>query len=217
MNSRRGVIFDIDGTLVDTNYLHAIAWRRAFVDCGEDVATARIHRMIGAGSEVLLRELLGDVRTDVKKGWRGHFDELKPEIRPFADAASLLRAVKERGATVVLASSSEQEDVDALLAAIDADDAIAEVTSAGDVSNAKPSPEVFQMAMDKAGLDPASTVAVGDTVWDVEAAARAGLRCVCVLSGGIGQAELDAAGALAVYPDVSTLLRDLDGSPLLGG
>ncbi|MBV9283225.1 MAG: HAD family hydrolase [Acidimicrobiia bacterium] len=211
------MIFDIDGTLVDTNYLHAIAWRRAFVDCGEDVATARIHRMIGAGSEVLLRELLGDVRTDVKKGWRGHFDELKPEIRPFADAASLLRAVKERGATVVLASSSEQEDVDALLAAIDADDAIAEVTSAGDVSNAKPSPEVFQMAMDKAGLDPASTVAVGDTVWDVEAAARAGLRCVCVLSGGIGQAELDAAGALAVYPDVSTLLRDLDGSPLLGG
>ena len=217
MNSRRGVIFDIDGTLVDTNYLHAIAWRRAFVDCGEDVATARIHRMIGAGSEVLLRELLGDVRTDVKKAWRGHFDELKPEIRPFADAASLLRAVKERGATVVLASSSEQEDVDALLAAIDADDAIAEVTSAGDVSDAKPSPEVFQMAMDKAGLDPASTVAVGDTVWDVEAAARAGLRCVCVLSGGIGQAELDAAGALAVYPDVSTLLRDLDGSPLLGG
>ena len=217
MNSRRGVIFDIDGTLVDTNYLHAIAWRRAFVDCGEDVATARIHRMIGAGSEVLLRELLGDVRTDVKKAWRGHFDELKPEIRPFADAASLLRAVKERGATVVLASSSEQEDVDALLAAIDADDAIAEVTSAGDVSDAKPSPEVFQMAMDKAGLDPAGTVAVGDTVWDVEAAARAGLRCVCVLSGGIGQAELDAAGALAVYPDVSTLLRDLDGSPLLGG
>ncbi|MBV9039918.1 MAG: HAD family hydrolase [Acidimicrobiia bacterium] len=211
------MIFDIDGTLVDTNYLHAIAWRRAFVDCGEDVATARIHRMIGAGSEVLLRELLGDVRTDVKKAWRGHFDELKPEIRPFADAASLLRAVKERGATVVLASSSEQEDVDALLAAIDADDAIAEVTSAGDVSDAKPSPEVFQMAMDKAGLDPASTVAVGDTVWDVEAAARAGLRCVCVLSGGIGQAELDAAGALAVYPDVSTLLRDLDGSPLLGG
>ncbi|MBV8985257.1 MAG: HAD family hydrolase [Acidimicrobiia bacterium] len=211
------MIFDIDGTLVDTNYLHAIAWRRAFVDCGEDVATARIHRMIGAGSEVLLRELLGDVRTDVKKAWRGHFDELKPEIRPFADAASLLRAVKERGATVVLASSSEQEDVDALLAAIDADDAIAEVTSAGDVSDAKPSPEVFQMAMDKAGLDPAGTVAVGDTVWDVEAAARAGLRCVCVLSGGIGQAELDAAGALAVYPDVSTLLRDLDGSPLLGG
>ncbi|MBV8387357.1 MAG: HAD family hydrolase [Acidimicrobiia bacterium] len=211
------MIFDIDGTLVDTNYLHAIAWRRAFVDCGEDVATARIHRMVGAGSEVLLRELLGDVRTDVKKAWRGHFDELKPEIRPFADAASLLRVVKERGATVVLASSSEQEDVDALLAAIDADDAIAEVTSAGDVSDAKPSPEVFQMAMDKAGLDPASTVAVGDTVWDVEAAARAGLRCVCVLSGGIGQAELDAAGALAVYPDVSTLLRDLDGSPLLGG
>ncbi|MBV8981899.1 MAG: HAD family phosphatase, partial [Acidimicrobiia bacterium] len=118
MDRRRGVIFDIDGTLVDTNYLHAIAWRRAFVDCGEDVPTARIHRMIGAGSEVLLRELLGDVRSDVKKAWRRRFDELKSEIRPFADAARLLRAVKERGATVVLASSSEQEDVDALLAAI---------------------------------------------------------------------------------------------------
>ncbi|SRR5581483_5528396 len=215
MNRKRGVVFDIDGTLVDTNYLHAIAWRRAFVDCGEDVATARIHRMIGAGSEVLLRELVGDVRDDVKKAWRGHFDDLKSEIRPFVDAAALLRAVKDRGATVVLASSSEQEDVDALLAAIDADDAISEVTSAGDVSDAKPSPDVFQMAMEKAGLDAENTIAVGDTVWDVEAAARAGLRCVCVLSGGIGQAELEDAGAAAVYPDVSAILRDLDGSGLV--
>ncbi|MBV9412571.1 MAG: HAD family hydrolase [Acidimicrobiia bacterium] len=211
------MIFDIDGTLVDTNYLHAIAWRRAFVDCGEEVGTARIHRMIGAGSDVLLRELVGDVRDDIKKAWRGHFDELKSEIRPFTDAAALLRAVKERGATVVLASSSEKEDVDALVGAIDADDAIEEVTSSGDVSDAKPSPDVFQVAMEKAGLDPDATVAVGDTVWDVEAAGRAGLRCVCVLSGGIGQSELEEAGALAVYPDVSAILRDLDRSALVKG
>ncbi|MBV8981649.1 MAG: HAD family hydrolase, partial [Acidimicrobiia bacterium] len=88
------------------------------------------------------------------------------------------------------------------------------VTSAGDVSDAKPSPEVFQMAMEKAGLDPEATVAVGDTVWDVEAAGRAGLGCVCVLSGGIGQSELEQAGAIAVYADVSAILRDLDRSAL---
>src|SRR4051794_22086472 len=104
MSLPRAVLFDIDGTLTDTNYLHVRAWRRAFVSCGfADVPTASIHRMIGAGSGVLLRELVGEERSDVKDGWRREFDALKDEIRPLAGAADLLRAVHDAGVQVVLA------------------------------------------------------------------------------------------------------------------
>src|SRR5687767_14529957 len=110
----RAVLFDIDGTLTDTNYLHVRAWRQAFVDAGLDgVASWRIHRMIGAGSGVLLSSLIGTERDDVKDGWRRRFDELKPEIRAFPRAADLLRAVAAKGLAVVLATSSEPDDVEA--------------------------------------------------------------------------------------------------------
>jgi HAD superfamily hydrolase (TIGR01549 family) len=208
------VLFDIDGTLVDTNYLHSVAWRRAFVDCGIDMPTARVHRMIGAGGPVLLRELVGEEREDVKDRWREHFDRLKPEIRAFPGAADLLRAVASRGAKVVLASSSEEKDVEALLEAIGADDALSGVTSSGDVDEAKPDPEVFQTALETAGSAADDAVVVGDTVWDIEAARRAGLQTVCLLTGGISRCELEAAGALAVYEDAATLLAELDSSPL---
>jgi HAD superfamily hydrolase (TIGR01509 family) len=209
------VLFDIDGTLVDTNYLHAIAWRRGFADAGFDVPTARIHRHIGMGAGLLMEELIGQERDDVKAGWRRHFDALKPEIRAFAGAADLLRDIRGRGMRVVLASSSEEADLDALLAALDAEDAIDCVTSAGDVGEAKPSPEVFEVAMRKASCDPDRTVVVGDTTWDVEAARRAGLGCIGVLTGGISRGELEAAGALAVYRDVGEILSRLDETPLV--
>jgi phosphoglycolate phosphatase-like HAD superfamily hydrolase len=118
---------------------------------------------------------------------------------------------------VVLATSAEKSDLDALLAALDADDAIDAVTSAGEVEQAKPEPDIFVTALEEAGTAPEATVVVGDTVWDVEAAARAGLRCVAVTSGGICRAELEAAGALVVYDDVAALLDELEDSPLLGG
>lgn len=210
----RAVLFDIDGTLTDTNYLHTLAWRRAFLDGGEDVATARIHRMIGAAGGVLLRELIGEERDDIKDGWRRHFTDLKPEIRAFPGAADLLRAVAGRGAAVVLATSSEEEDVAALREAIDADDVIAAVTSAGDVEEAKPAPDVFLTAMDKAGVGADRAIVVGDSVWDVKAATRCGLRTVALLCGGFGRAELEEAGAVAVYEDPSDLLARLGGSPL---
>jgi HAD superfamily hydrolase (TIGR01509 family) len=213
---RTAVLFDIDGTLTDTNYLHVLAWRRAFLDAGEDIASARIHRMIGAGGGVLLRELVGEERGDLKDGWSTHFDELKPEIRAFPGAADLLRAVAAKGPKVVLATSSEPEDVEALREAIDADDAIHAVTSAGDVDEAKPSPEVFEQALQEAGATADDALVVGDTVWDCEAATKAGLRTVGLLSGGISRAELEAAGAIAVYDDPSDLLAHLDESPLAG-
>ncbi|HVF33174.1 MAG TPA: HAD family hydrolase [Acidimicrobiales bacterium] len=208
------VLFDLDGTLTDTNYLHALAWRRAFLEAGEDVATARIHRMIGAGSDVLLRELVGEERDDVKEGWRRNFDALKGDVRAFPAAGDLLRAVAERGARVVLATSSEPDDVEVLRAAIDADDVVHAVTDAGDVEEAKPSPEVFERALQAAGADARSALVVGDTRWDVEAARAAGVDAVTLLCGGIGRAELEAAGAVAVFEDPADLLRRLDESPL---
>ncbi|HEX9970043.1 MAG TPA: HAD family hydrolase [Acidimicrobiales bacterium] len=214
MSLRPGVVFDIDGTLVDTNYLHIDAWRRAFLEHGIAVTSADVHRHIGMGSSLFLERLVGGPRDDVKEAWRRHFDRLKPEIRPLPGAVELVRAVAASGAAAVLASSSEQDDVQALLDALGVEDVLDGVTSAGDVEEAKPEPEVFQVAMAKAGLDRERTVVVGDTVWDVEAAERAGLPCVCVRTGGIGGAELEAAGAIAVYDSAATLLRDIRSSPL---
>lgn len=170
--------------------------------------------MIGAGSDVLMRGLIGRESDEVKEGWRRRFDELKAEVAPFPKAADLLRAVAAKGVAVVLATSSEPDDVDALLKALDADDAIGGVTSAGDVDEAKPAPEVFEAALEKAGCDAASALVVGDTPWDIQAAGRAGLQCVTLCCGGVGRRELEAAGALAVYEDPADLLAHLDASPL---
>jgi HAD superfamily hydrolase (TIGR01509 family) len=208
------VIFDIDGTLVDSNYLHTLAWRRAMLDHGHDVASWRIHRMIGAASEVLLQELLGDQDPEVADGWKAHFDVLRSEIRAFPGAADLLRAIAGRGGQVVLASSSPGELVDGHLEAIGAGDAIAHVLSDADVEQAKPSPEVFEVALGTAGAQPDRSIVVGDAPWDVESAARAGLATVGVLSGGYSRAELVDAGAVAAYDDVAALLAELDSSPV---
>jgi HAD superfamily hydrolase (TIGR01509 family) len=213
----RAVLFDIDGTLVDTNYLHALAWRRVFLERGEpEITTARIHRLIGMGTDELLETLCGRPRPELKPDRARHFDALKAEIRAFPGARDLLRTVHDRGMRVVLATSAEKSDLEALLAAIDADEAIDAVTSAGEVEAAKPAPDVFSVALEQAGTAPEETVVVGDTVWDVEAAIRAGLGCVAVTSGGISRAELEEAGALAVYDDVAALLVGLEESPLLG-
>jgi HAD superfamily hydrolase (TIGR01509 family) len=217
-DSGRAVLVDIDGTLVDTNYLHILAWRRVFLERGEPhITSARIHRLVGMGTDQLLETLCGRPRPELKPERARHFDALKDEIRAFPRAADLLRTVHDRGARVVLATSADKADLEALLAAIDADDAIDAVTGAAEVDEAKPAPDVFETALERAGTAPEATVVLGDTVWDVKAASRAGLPCVAVLSGGIGRAELEAAGAVAVYDDVAALLEGLDDSPLLGG
>lgn len=212
--SSSAVLFDIDGTLTDTSYLHARAWRLAFVDAGFDVATSRIHRMIGAGSGLLMRDLIGHESDEVKSAWRRRFEELKPEVAPFPGAGDLLRAVAAKGVAVVLATSSEPDDVEALLKALDAEEAIGGVTSAGDVKEPKPSPEVFEVALRKTGCDASSALVVGDTAWDIQAARGAGLDCITLCCGGVARCELEAAGALAVYEDPADLLAHLDESPL---
>lgn len=211
------VLFDIDGTLLDTTYLHASAWRRAFVECGRDIPTAWIHRRIGMGGDEMLRDLLGDDGSDLARaardGHRRHIDALIPEIRPFAEAREILAAVHRRGPRVVLATSASHE-LPALLGALGNPADVDVVTSAQDVEEAKPAPDVFVVGMERAGAEPGRSVAVGDTVWDVLAARNAGIGCIGVLTGGISRAELMDAGALAVYRDVGQLLEELDGSPL---
>jgi HAD superfamily hydrolase (TIGR01509 family) len=213
----RAVLFDVDGTLVDTNYLHVMAWRRVFLGHGEpEITSARIHRLVGMGTDELLEALFGRPRPELKAERARQFAALTAEIRAFPRAGDLLRALHDRGVRVVLATSAEKSDLEPILDAIDADDAIDAVTFAGDVEQAKPAPDLFCAALEEAGTRPEETVVVGDTVWDIKAAARAGLPCVSVTSGGISRAELEAAGAMAVYEDVGALFEDLDQSPLVG-
>jgi HAD superfamily hydrolase (TIGR01509 family) len=210
-----GVIFDVDGTLADTNYLHVVAWARAFRDAGEDVAMADIHRLIGMGSDLLVEELVGHPNDDAADGHSRQFEDLVPEIRAFPRAGDLLAEVHRRGATVALASSASGPQLKAMLEAIDAPDgSIDHIVGADDVEHSKPEPDVFEAALEATGLDPADTLVVGDTVWDIQAADKLGLKVVGVVTGGIGRCDLEEAGAVAVYDDVAQLLEQLDRSPI---
>lgn len=212
---RKGVVFDVDGTLVDTNYLHTVAWWRALLEVGELVPMSEIHRVVGMTSEPLVEALIGSPRPAVIEGHSRHFDELSPQVEAFPQAGTLLDAVHHRGATVVLATSAKEKDVADLVAAIGASEGcIDHVVHSGHVRHGKPGPDLFQAALEVAGLERDRTLVVGDTVWDVEAASRCGLACLAVLTGGIGRAELEQAGALAVYRDVGELLLKLGAGPL---
>lgn len=215
----RAVLFDVDGTLVDSNYLHVQAWSEALRAVGHPAPTWQVHRAIGMDSAKLRRRLLGPAADDLgAKASELHaqmFDELADRIRPFDCARDLLRAVDARGIAVVLATSAPEDELAKLREALDCEDAISFVTSSADVDAAKPDPEVIQVAMHKAQVDAADAVLVGDAVWDGEAARRAGVRFVGVLSGGIGADELRTAGAAAIYQDTCELLRRLDDSPIM--
>jgi HAD superfamily hydrolase (TIGR01509 family) len=211
------VIFDVDGTLVDTNYLHAVTWWEAFRQHGHHVPMARIHRAIGMGSDKLLDHVLPEDRDrtaddGIRAAHRYLYGEFWTRLCPFEGAAELLRACGTRGRKVVLASSASEPEMEALRAALDAEDAITAVTSSGDVEESKPAPDIVQVALDRAGVSPDRAVFVGDTVWDVKACEKAGVPCIGVLTGGISHHELTEAGAIAVYDSVADLLRRLDGS-----
>lgn len=208
------MLFDIDGTLVDTNYLHAVTWAEAFRSCGYEVATSRLHHLIGQGSDQLVRSAIGSADESVADAHKDFYAPHLHHLRAFEGAADLLRKVKSSDATVVLATSAAKRDAGYLLDAIDAHDAIDLVITKDDVTASKPDPEVIEVALDKAGLKPADSIFVGDTVWDVEAATRAGLLCICVLTGGIDERELRDAGAIEIYENVEALCADLDSSEI---
>jgi HAD superfamily hydrolase (TIGR01509 family) len=215
------VLFDVDGTLVDSNYLHSVSWWEAFTQAGHDVPMARIHRTIGMGSDQLLDALLpADRNRDddemIRAAHTALYATYSSRQRPLPKAAELLRACRRAGLRVVLASSAGEREFAALRATLDADDAIDEFTSSADVDRSKPAPDLVHAALDKTGVEPGAAVFVGDTVWDIEACGKAGVPCIGLLSGGISRGELLEAGAVEVYDGPAELLDALPES-VLGG
>jgi HAD superfamily hydrolase (TIGR01509 family) len=211
-----GVLFDVDGTLVDTNYLHVIAWAQALRANGYCVPMSTLHHTVGQGADRFVESVIGHADERVSDAHSDFYGPHLHDLVAFAGAADLLRTVKKSGSKVVLVTSASAEEVEHLRQAIDADDVIDAVTCNEDADASKPDPDLVQTALDKAGLTADRAIFVGDTVWDVEAAKRAGVPCVCVLGGGIGAAELREAGAVAIYDDVAALLAAFDDSPLAG-
>ena len=212
------VLLDIDGTLVDSNYLHVHAWVEAFIAAGHPVDAWRVHRAIGMGGSQLLAELLGAdadrLGERVTEGHTARYAELAPLMRVLPGARELVRALAVRGARVVLATSAAPEELTRLRAVLDLEDVLHDVTSSRDVDLAKPEPDIVHVALRAAGVEADRAVFVGDSVWDAIAAGRAGVPCVALRSGGNGAAELRDAGAVEVYDDPEHLLRDLDRSRL---
>ena len=212
-------ILDIDGTLVDTNYHHAIAWFRAFRQHGILLPIWRIHRHIGMGGDQVVGALT-DERTEREKGddirasEKTLYFQLIDEVQPMAGSRELIEQLKARGHTVVLASSAKEDEVDHYLDLLDARDLADAWTTSADVESTKPAPDLVSSALERAGGSPDDAVMVGDTPWDVEAAAKAGVPTVAVLTGGFAVSELEEAGAKAVFESVDELRRQLDQTPL---
>ncbi len=206
-------LLDVDGTLVDSNYLHVMAWQQALRDTGDDAPAAFIHRAIGLDAQKLLDAITAEApkrqRDRIIQRHADHYEQLAPRLRTLPGARDLLRALHERGVRVVLATSAPQSEVDRLLATLDADDWIDEVTTGEDVSTAKPEPELFDVAVERAGVRAARCLAVGDARWDMIAAGRAGITAVGVETGGTARETLVEAGAAAVYATPRELLDHL--------
>ncbi|MFL6009072.1 MAG: HAD family hydrolase [Rubrobacteraceae bacterium] len=205
----RFVVLDVDGTLMDTNYLHTEAWARAFEEVGHRIPRARLHKQIGKGSSLLIREFVEDEETEER------IDELHSEIyaelqeygHPLPGAKELISSLRERGYEVWFVTSAKDEELEHHMQELEAESGISGVVNSSAVENPKPAPDIFELALKKAGASPDETVAVGDAVWDVEAADAAGIRTVAVLTGGaFSRQELEEAGAVAVYEDCAELL-----------
>jgi len=212
-------ILDIDGTLVDTNYHHAIAWYRAFRQHDVVLPLWRIHRHIGMGGDQLV-EALTDAGTErehgeqIRAAEKTIYFELIDEVATMAGSRELIEALKSRGHRVVLASSAKSDEVDHYLDLLDARELVDAWTTSADVEATKPEPDLVKAALERAGGSPSDAVMVGDTTWDVHAAANAGVATIVVRTGGFGVDELRDAGAVAVFESVSELCKQLDATPL---
>jgi HAD superfamily hydrolase (TIGR01509 family) len=206
-------LLDVDGTLIDSNYQHALAWYRAFRRYGIVLPVWQIHRSIGMGGDQLVPALVGE-EVDQKHGdeirdaRKPFYKELIEEVEPFHGAHKLIADLKERGLRVVLASSSPKDELEHYIDLLDARDSADAWTTEDDVESTKPAPDLVRAALEKAGTK--NAVMIGDTRWDVEAAGRASVETVCVMTGGWSEQELRAAGALAVFDSVDELRKRLE-------
>jgi len=214
----QAALLDVDGTLIDSNYHHALAWYRAFRRSGIVLPLWRIHRHVGMGGDQLLPALLGErleeeLGEEMREARGEEYGRLIGEVAPLEGSRGLIAELKERGLTVVLASSSPQDEIDHYLELLDARQLADAWTTDDDVQATKPEPDLMQAALEKAGT--ADAVMVGDTPWDIQAAGKAGLETICVLTGGFSAQELRDAGALAVFESVEELRGQLDSTPLI--
>jgi HAD superfamily hydrolase (TIGR01509 family) len=212
-------ILDIDGTLVDTNYQHALAWYRAFREHGVVLAIWRIHRHIGMGGDQLVPALTDDSferarGEEVRDAEGRHYMRMIGEVQPMRDARELIEDIRERRHTALLASSAKEQEVDHYLDLLAARELADGWTSSADVESTKPEPDLVHAALAKAGADARDAVMVGDTPWDVQAAERAGVPTIAVMTGGFSEAELRDAGAQDVFESVAELRARLDEAAL---
>lgn len=208
------MLFDIDGTLVDSNYLHIDAWQRAFAEVGIDVETWRIHRSIGMDGSTLVKSLSDDAPEDAQQQLKDlhsrYYREVASLLRPLPGARALLRRVADLGVKVVLATSAPEDELKLLRKVLDCDELIAAVTSSADVDTAKPKPDIIEVALERAGVTAQHAVFVGDAIWDAEACSRAKVTCIGVLSGGVSASELHDAGATQVFDNADKLLANIE-------
>jgi HAD superfamily hydrolase (TIGR01549 family) len=206
------IVLDVDGTLVDTNYQHAIAWHRAFRDHGYRVAIWEIHRHIGMGGDQLVEALIGEEAAEadgeaLDEGHSEAYGELIGEAEAMEGASELIAELDEAGATVILASSAAKDEVDHYIDLLGAADGIAGATSSDDAEQTKPDPELVQTALDKYGSG-GPALMIGDSTWDVKAARAAGVPTLALLTGGFSAAELREAGAVEVRHSLVELRED---------
>lgn len=212
----KSAILDIDGTLVDTNYQHAIAWYRAFRACGVVLPLWRIHRHIGMGGDHLVAALTDDGLEErrgdeVRAAEKKLYQELIDEVAPMDGARDLIVRLKDADVTVILASSAKENEVEHYLDLLEVRDVVDGWTHSADVEETKPKPDLVESALEKAGEGDA--VMVGDSTWDCEAARRAGIETIAVLTGGFSPEELKEAGAAVVVESVRELLDRFDETP----
>ena len=217
MSEQVAAILDIDGTLVDSNYFHAIAWYRAMREHGHRLPMWRIHRAIGMGGDQMIGALLGDEveereGDDIRDTEKERYFDLIGEVQPLDGARELVADLKDSGHRVVLASSAKPDEVDHYLDLLDARELADAWTTSGDVENTKPEPDLVHSALEKIGGGPA--VMVGDSVYDCEAAGNAGVDTIAVLTGGFSDSELIKAGAVIVFASIVELRERLSWTPL---
>ena len=210
-------LLDVDGTLVDTNYHHVLAWYRAFRQHGQILPAWTIHRHVGMGGDHLVKKLCGDeveekLGDDIRAAEKALYLTFIEEVEPMEGARDLIVDLKERGHPVVLSSSAKDNEVDRYLDLLEARDLVDGWTTAADVEATKPNPDLIQAAMEKAGTDEA--VMIGDSTWDVEAAKNAKVKTIALLTGGFSEAELLEFGAVAVFESIADLRKKLDDTPL---
>jgi phosphoglycolate phosphatase-like HAD superfamily hydrolase len=205
------VLLDVDGTLVDTTYVHTLCWWQAFRRAGMDVPMVRIHRAIGMGADHLIRHVVGEIGEQDAGGLPAAHDAIYathwPALRLLPGARELISRCHDEGLVTVLASSAGADELQVLRRLLDADQWLDHATSAADADASKPAPDLVEVALDKAGVPASSTLFIGDSIWDAKACRTARVRCIAVECGGTPAADLVEAGAERVFRDPAELLE----------